>query len=55
MRCAPTGRVFVGSTTYASKTALRPPIVNWRTDIPDVDLLVDLAREFTQTELGLLR
>ena len=49
------GRVFVGSTTYAGKTALRPAIVNWRTDIPDVDLLVDLAREFTQTELGLLR
>ena len=27
------GRVFVGSTTYAGKTALRPAIVNWRTDI----------------------
>jgi glutamate/tyrosine decarboxylase-like PLP-dependent enzyme len=42
------GRVFVGSTTYAGKTALRRAIVNWRTDIPDV------AREFTQTELAVL-
>ena len=49
------GRVFVGSTIYAGMTALRPAIVNWRTDIPDVDLLVDVAREFTQRELALLR
>jgi glutamate/tyrosine decarboxylase-like PLP-dependent enzyme len=49
------GRVFVGTTTYAGKTALRPAIVNWRTDIADVDLLVDVVREFTQTELVLAR
>lgn len=47
------GRVFVGTTTYAAKTALRPAIVNWRTDIPDIDLLVDVARELTQAELAL--
>ena len=46
------GRVFAGSTTFAGKTALRPAIVNWRTDIPDVDLLVDVARELTQAELA---
>jgi len=45
------GRVFVGTTTYAGKTALRPAIVNWRTDIPDVELLVDVTRELTQAEL----
>ena len=45
------GRVFVGTTTYAGKIALRPAIVNWRTDIPDVELIVDVARELTQAEL----
>jgi glutamate/tyrosine decarboxylase-like PLP-dependent enzyme len=45
------GRVFVGTTTYAGKTALRPAIVNWRTDIPDVELIVDVARELIQAEL----
>jgi glutamate/tyrosine decarboxylase-like PLP-dependent enzyme len=49
------GRVFAGSTTYARKTALRPAIVNWRTDVADVDLLVDVARELTQAELALPR
>jgi glutamate/tyrosine decarboxylase-like PLP-dependent enzyme len=49
------GRVFVGSTTYAGKIALRPAIVNWRTDTADVDLLVDVARELTQAELALAR
>jgi glutamate/tyrosine decarboxylase-like PLP-dependent enzyme len=39
------GRVFVGTTTYAGKTALRPAIVNWRTDTQDIDLLVDVTRE----------
>jgi glutamate/tyrosine decarboxylase-like PLP-dependent enzyme len=46
------GRVFVGTTTYAGKTALRPAIVNWRTDIPDVELIVHVTRKLTQTELA---
>ena len=49
------GRVFVGTTTYAGKTALRPAIVNWRTDTADIDLLVDVSRELVQTELALFR
>jgi glutamate/tyrosine decarboxylase-like PLP-dependent enzyme len=41
------GRVFVGSTTYASRIALRPAIVNWRTSPADVELLVSIVREIT--------
>jgi glutamate/tyrosine decarboxylase-like PLP-dependent enzyme len=41
------GRVFAGNTTYAGKVALRPAIVNWLTQIEDVDLLVDVTRELT--------
>ena len=44
------GRVFVGTTTYAGKTALRPAIVNWRTDIPDVELIVDVTLALTRAE-----
>jgi glutamate/tyrosine decarboxylase-like PLP-dependent enzyme len=47
------GRVFVGTTTYAGKTALRPAIVNWQTQTCDVDLVVDVARELLQTEIAL--
>jgi len=39
------GRVFAGTTTYAGKVALRPAIVNWRTEQDDVDLIVDVVRE----------
>jgi glutamate/tyrosine decarboxylase-like PLP-dependent enzyme len=39
------GRVIVGTTTYAGKTALRPAIVNWQTQTDDVDLLVGVTRE----------
>lgn len=39
------GRVFVGTTTYTGKVALRPAIVNWRTREKDVELLVDTARK----------
>jgi glutamate/tyrosine decarboxylase-like PLP-dependent enzyme len=46
------GRVFLGTTTYAGKTALRPAIVNWRTDVPDVELIVDVARELIEAELA---
>jgi len=49
------GRVFVGTTTYAGKTALRPAIVNWRTDIPDIELIVEVVRELTAAELSFTR
>jgi glutamate/tyrosine decarboxylase-like PLP-dependent enzyme len=39
------GRVYVGTTTYAGKTALRPAIVNWRTTEDDVDLIIEVVRE----------
>jgi glutamate/tyrosine decarboxylase-like PLP-dependent enzyme len=39
------GRVYVGTTVYAGKTAFRPAIVNWRTSEADVNLLVDVIRE----------
>ncbi len=39
------GRVFVGTTNYGGKTALRPAIVNWQTQAADIDLLVDVVRE----------
>ena len=45
------GRVFVGTTTNAGKPALRPALVNWRTNVPDVELIVDVTRELTRAEL----
>ena len=39
------GRVYVGTTTYAGKVALRPAVTNWRTDEADIDLLVSVIRE----------
>jgi len=49
------GRVLVGTTTYAGKTALRPAIVNWRTETGDVDLLVEVVGELAQREAELVR
>lgn len=39
-------RVYVGTTVYRNRVALRPAIVNWRTTQRDIDLLVDVVREF---------
>ncbi len=39
------GRVYVGTTVYAGRVALRPAIVNWRTREADVDALADVVRE----------
>ena len=39
------GRVYVGTTVYEGKVALRPALVNWRTRTTDVDTLVDVVRE----------
>ena len=47
------GRVFVGTTTYAGKTALRPAIVNWQTQVEDIDLLVDVTCQLTRAEVAL--
>jgi glutamate/tyrosine decarboxylase-like PLP-dependent enzyme len=46
------GRVFAGTTVYAGKVALRPAIVNWRTEERDIDLLVDVVRELVAEEAG---
>ncbi|BCL13104.1 hypothetical protein [Micromonospora sagamiensis] len=39
------GRVYVGTTVYGGRVALRPAIVNWRTTEADVDLLVDVVHD----------
>ncbi|HEU4450293.1 MAG TPA: pyridoxal-dependent decarboxylase [Gaiellaceae bacterium] len=39
------GRVYVGTTSFAGRTAFRPAIVNWRTSEGDVDLVADVVRE----------
>jgi glutamate/tyrosine decarboxylase-like PLP-dependent enzyme len=46
------GRVFAGTTVYDGAVALRPAIVNWRTEEEDVDLLVDVVRELVAEEVG---
>jgi glutamate/tyrosine decarboxylase-like PLP-dependent enzyme len=43
------GRVFLGTTTYRGRVALRPAIVNWRTEERDVELLVEIVRELAAT------
>jgi glutamate/tyrosine decarboxylase-like PLP-dependent enzyme len=45
------GRVFVGTTSYAGKTALRPAIVNWQTQTEDIDLLVSVACQLVESEI----
>ncbi|MEH1011661.1 pyridoxal-dependent decarboxylase [Micromonospora sp. CPCC 206060] len=46
------GRVFVGTTVYDGRVALRPAIVNWRTTETDIDLLVGVVRELTAKLAG---
>jgi glutamate/tyrosine decarboxylase-like PLP-dependent enzyme len=46
------GRVFAGTTVYDGAVALRPAIVNWRTEEEDVDLLVDVLLELIARETG---
>jgi glutamate/tyrosine decarboxylase-like PLP-dependent enzyme len=45
------GRVYAGTTTYRGQVALRPAIVNWRTEQRDVDLLVDVVLELVGREV----
>jgi glutamate/tyrosine decarboxylase-like PLP-dependent enzyme len=46
------GRVYVGTTTYGGRVALRPAIVNWRTTERDVDALIDVVKELGSRLLG---
>lgn len=39
------GRIYVGTTLFEGRRALRPAIVNWRTTETDIDLLVDVILE----------
>jgi glutamate/tyrosine decarboxylase-like PLP-dependent enzyme len=39
------GRVYVGTTLFGNRVALRPAIVNWRSTEDDIRLLVDVVRE----------
>jgi glutamate/tyrosine decarboxylase-like PLP-dependent enzyme len=39
------GRVYVGTTTYDGRVALRPAILNWRTTERDIDVLVEVVLE----------
>ncbi len=39
------GRVYIGTTTYQNKVALRPAIVNWRTREEDIELIADIVQE----------
>ena len=39
------GRVYVGTTQFEGRVALRPAIVNWRTRERDLDLFVSVVRE----------
>jgi glutamate/tyrosine decarboxylase-like PLP-dependent enzyme len=45
------GRVYVGTTTYAGKVALRPAIVNWQTTEHDIDQLLDVVRGLLASEM----
>jgi glutamate/tyrosine decarboxylase-like PLP-dependent enzyme len=46
------GRVLVGTTRYAGRTAFRPAIVNWRTGPEDLDELVAVVRELGERLAG---
>ena len=39
------GRVYVGTTLYEERVALRPAISNWRTREADINLLVEVVQE----------
>lgn len=39
------GTVYVGTTVYRGRVALRAVVINWRTTSDDVELLVDVVRD----------
>jgi len=43
------GRVFFGTTIYEGRVALRPAIVNWRTETKDVNFMVDVLLEVSRS------
>ena len=43
------GRVFLGTTTYQGKVALRPAIVNWRTENSDIEFMVKVILELIES------
>ena len=43
------GRIFVGTTDYGGRVALRPAIANWRTRESDVDQLLEVVREISRS------
>lgn len=46
------GRVYVGTTSYGGRVALRPAIVNWRTTEKDITLLLAVTREIAAREVA---
>jgi glutamate/tyrosine decarboxylase-like PLP-dependent enzyme len=46
------GRVYVGTTRYGDRVALRPAIVNWRSTEQDIEMLVDVVRELGAADVG---
>jgi len=46
------GRVYAGTTSYEGRVAFRPAIVNWRTQEPDVDLLIDVLLGLLEARPG---
>ena len=46
------GRVFAGTTVYEGNVAFRPAIVNWSTQVEDVDALVDVLLELLDVRLS---
>ncbi|OLS19025.1 MAG: L-2,4-diaminobutyrate decarboxylase [Candidatus Heimdallarchaeota archaeon LC_2] len=43
------GRVFLGTTIYQGKVALRPAIVNWRTENSDIEFMVNVILDLAQS------
>jgi glutamate/tyrosine decarboxylase-like PLP-dependent enzyme len=46
------GRVYVGTTRWASKIGFRPAFVNWRTTAADADLMLETVRDLGQRLLA---
>ena len=46
------GRVFAGTTVHQGNVAFRPAIVNWSTQVEDVDALVDVLLELLDVRLS---
>jgi glutamate/tyrosine decarboxylase-like PLP-dependent enzyme len=49
------GRVYVGTTRFVDRVALRPAISNWRSTEGDIQMLVDVVRELGAKVAGASR